>query len=130
MLVGPGGVVKLADFGLVKSTQAMGRTTAPGQVVGTYRYMSPEQALGEPVDARTDWYALGALLYELLCGRPAFPQTQPAQLVDAIGRHAPPPPQALLPEVDPPLADLALALLSKRPEDRPGLGGVVRVVGR
>jgi serine/threonine protein kinase len=129
VLVDQAGVVKLADFGLVKDTHDPAMMTAPGQVVGTYRYMSPEQARGEPVDARSDWYAFGAVLYELLCGRPVFPMKQPAQLVDAILNRPPVEPVVLVPEVEPALAGLAMRLLAKAPGGRPGAPQVRAVLG-
>ncbi len=129
VLVNAAGVVKLADFGLVKDTHDPALMTAPGQVVGTYRYMSPEQARGEPVGARSDWYAFGAVLYELLCGRPIFPMKQPAQLVDAILHRPPVAPAVLVPEVEPRLAGLAMSLLAKSPEERPEGAEVCRFLG-
>jgi serine/threonine protein kinase/tetratricopeptide (TPR) repeat protein len=69
--------IKVLDFGLARPSAAADHDTSPaltreGAVLGTPRYMSPEQALGQPVDARTDLFAAGALLYEMLAGRPAF----------------------------------------------------------
>ncbi len=118
VLVAPGGCAKLVDFGLVKVARSGGDTTAAGHLVGTYRYMSPEQARSGPVDGRSDLYALGSVLFEMLCGRPPFAQRQVTALLEAIVHEPPPAPATLNPEVDPALADLAWDLLRKNPEER------------
>jgi serine/threonine-protein kinase len=71
VLVPPGRPVKVTDFGIAKATGG-DDLTRTGAVMGTARYLSPEQVNGKPTDARTDVYALGLLLYEMLCGRPPF----------------------------------------------------------
>ncbi|MEX1007038.1 MAG: protein kinase [Acidimicrobiia bacterium] len=71
VLVPPAGPVKVADFGIAKATGA-DDLTRTGTVMGTARYLAPEQVNGKPTDARTDVYGLGLLLYEMLCGRPPF----------------------------------------------------------
>jgi serine/threonine protein kinase len=118
ILVAEGGCAKLVDFGLVKVRSREGNTTATGHVVGTWRYMSPEQARGEPVDGRSDLYALGSVLFEMLCGQPPFAHTQTAALLQAIVHRAPPTPESLNPEADPLLSKIAMRLLRKDPEDR------------
>src|SRR3546814_4151575 len=65
------GRVKVTDFGIAKAV-AEADLTSPGLMVGTAKYLAPEQVRGEPVDARTDLYRLGVVLYEMLCGRPPF----------------------------------------------------------
>lgn len=80
------GTVKLLDFGVAKAIDAWmpeQKITGAGMTVGTPRYMSPEQAEGRPVDARTDVYATGQMLWEMLAGRPAFDETDPYELVQA-----------------------------------------------
>ena len=88
---------KVLDFGLAKLTQraptdaTASFATLPGTVVGTLAYMSPEQAEGKPVDARSDVFSLGAVLYEMLSGRRPFAHTSDLGLVAAILRDDPPP---------------------------------------
>ncbi|HYH27732.1 MAG TPA: Stk1 family PASTA domain-containing Ser/Thr kinase [Actinomycetota bacterium] len=72
VLVTPEGVVKMADFGLARALAESRVTTAPGTVTGTVQYLAPEQIEGEPADQRTDLYATGIVLYELLVGRVPF----------------------------------------------------------
>jgi serine/threonine-protein kinase len=117
--------VKLLDFGLVKSQTGDAKVepglTAPNMVAGTPAYLSPEGALGEPVDPRTDIYALGCVAYWMLTGRPVFEGQGVVQLM-ARHIHTPPEPPSLysLFQIPADLEELVLACLSKRPEDRPG----------
>jgi len=107
--------VRIMDFGLVKVVDEAVHITLHGKVVGTYRYMAPEQAQGGPVDHRADLYSLGVILFELVCGRPPFAAQRPGQLwQDIISRPAPAV-RALNPGADPRLARIAERLLAKNP---------------
>jgi len=118
VLVRDDGCAKLVDFGLVKSTESSGNTTAAGHLVGTYRYMSPEQARGEPVDPRSDLWSLGCVLHEMLCGQLPFQQQQNLELLRAIVHEAPPAAERLNPGSDPVLCHVASRLLQKDPARR------------
>jgi eukaryotic-like serine/threonine-protein kinase len=123
----------LVDFGLAKRmTDA--EITDHGHVVGTYRYMSPEQARGEPLDRRSDLYSLGATLYELLAGKAPFTHRNQLELLEAIIYQEPPEIARINPGAPAALARLAERLLQKSAEDRPQNAAEValllRVIGR
>jgi serine/threonine protein kinase/Tol biopolymer transport system component len=92
--------------------------TREGAVVGTFQYMAPEQLEGRDVDARTDVFAFGALLYETVTGRRAFEGTSPASLIAAILEHEPRPVAELQPLAPPALDWLIRGCLEKKPDDR------------
>ena len=124
ILLGKRGVCVL-DFGVAKVLASSAESTAThastgsGQLVGTPRYMSPEQCLGQRVGARSDLYSLGVLLYEMLAGRPPFVDPlQSALLVKQATAPAPPLPR-LRQDIPRSLALAIHTLLAKRPEDRP-----------
>ena len=114
------GTAKLTDFGAAKRERPDAQAlTAHGQTVGTPRYMAPEQINGDPVDARTDLWALGATLYEMLAGRPAFQAGSLAKLYLGILQEAPPRLDELRPGLPPELTRLVERLLAKAADDRP-----------
>ncbi len=105
---------RIMDFGLVKhAEEAVEPLTGTGRVVGTYRYMSPEQAQGHPVDGRADLYSLGVILYELLAASPPFTAQDPGALWHAILHRRPTPLVQVNPGVDPDLAAIAERCLEK-----------------
>lgn len=116
-----GSVLKLVDFGIARTVAATTQAdlTAPSTVVGTPGYVSPEQAKGGVVDARSDLYALGCVLFALLTGHPPFSGDTPLQTLSQHV-HAPVPDLAALrPDIPPALAGAVTALLAKDPEARP-----------
>jgi hypothetical protein len=112
--------VKVLDFGAAKVLTGTGALalTGVGMVIGTPEYMSPEHAGGLPVDARTDLYSLGVVLYELLTGTKPFTGATPTAIIVQQLSKAPPPLDAAL-GVPPGLAALVFELLAKKPFDRP-----------
>lgn len=110
------GVVKLADFGIAKVADAHSSTS--GLIVGTPSYMSPEQALGRPLDGRSDIFSLGSILYEMVTGERAFPGEHATTVIYKIVHEAPIPVAALQPGIDPELEGMVLKAIAKRPGDR------------
>ena len=133
ILLGKRGVCVL-DFGVAKvlassaESTATNASTGSGQLIGTPRYMSPEQCLGQRVGARSDLYSLGVLLYEMLAGRPPFVDPlQSALLIKQATAPAPPLPR-LRPDIARPLALAVHTLLAKRPDDRPRTAAVAKTL--
>jgi eukaryotic-like serine/threonine-protein kinase len=114
-----GGQVKVMDFGIARAvSDAQATMTQTAQVIGTAQYLSPEQARGERVDARSDLYSTGCLLYELLTGRPPFLGDSPVAIAYQHVRENPVPPSRVDPEV-PQWADaIVLRAMAKDPRDR------------
>jgi serine/threonine protein kinase len=126
--------VCVLDFGVAKvlatsaaadalSTHA---TTGSGFIVGTPRYMSPEQCIGQKVGARSDLYSVGVLLYEMLAGQPPFTDVLPSAVLVKQATMAPPPLPKLRQNIPRPLAVAVHTLLAKRPEDRPNDAAAAR----
>ncbi len=127
IVVTPKGRVKVLDFGLAKllrpvtheeaTAESFGQTQA-GTAMGTVPYMSPEQLRGEAVDARTDLYAAGAVLYEMATGRRTFSETQAPRLIESILHQPPQPPREVNGRVSAGLESLILKALEKEPARR------------
>src|SRR5262245_25319488 len=125
------GIVKVLDFGLAKLTEPAApaidtqaptlqrvTNTVSGVVMGTPRYMSPEQARGEKLDARTDIFSLGVMLYEMVAGRAPFSGTTPGEVIAAILRDEPPPLAECAPDAPRELEKIIGRSLSKERAER------------
>jgi eukaryotic-like serine/threonine-protein kinase len=113
------GDVKVMDFGIARAVADQSATmTATSAVIGTAQYLSPEQARGETVDARSDLYSTGCLLYELLTGRPPFVGDSPVSVAYQHVREEPLPPSSLDPDVPPAVDAIVMRALTKDREDR------------
>ena len=125
VMVAEDGSVKVLDFGIAR---AMGTTTLThsSAVLGTAAYMSPEQAVGEPADERSDVYSLGCVLYALLAGHPPFTGEGSAAILNQHASIAPRPPRAENRHVSPGLSALVMEMLAKSPGDRPQSAADVR----
>lgn len=122
------GQVKVLDFGLAKTANATSIEpdkaetkrilTAPGLILGTVPYMSPEQLRGEAVDVRSDIFSFGVVIYEMLSGQPAFQRTTDAETIGAILHEQPPELSSIDPNLPEPLAELVRKCLAKDVEQR------------
>jgi serine/threonine-protein kinase len=116
-----GDFVKVVDFGLAKMKESTGPSiTSPGIVCGTPEYMSPEQGRGDALDARSDLYAVGVILYQLLTGHLPFEAESPTQVVLMHLSSVPADPRKVAPDrmIGDPFVDVVLRALSKEPKDR------------
>jgi hypothetical protein len=124
--------VKVADFGIAKAAATGGDLTANGCLLGTPKYISPEQVQGQEPDARADLYSVGVVMFEMLAGRPPFQASSDMATALAHVQQAAPRLDHLRPDLPPGLAELVCALLVKDPDQRVGsalaLGGALEVV--
>jgi CheY-like chemotaxis protein len=118
LLLDDAGVLKVMDFGVARLAERTTSVTEAGLVLGTPAYMPPEQLMAEQVDARSDLYAAGVVLYECLTGQPPFQASTVMSLVAKLLTQEAQPPESLNSEVPPALSALVLRLLAKKPEDR------------
>jgi eukaryotic-like serine/threonine-protein kinase len=116
--------VKIADFGIARVIDAPTLTEA-GTLLGTATYISPEQSRGEPVTPATDVYAFGAVLYQMLTGRPPFEGTDWLEVAAMHATHEPPPISSLRPDAPPDLVNVAERALAKQARDRPADGNAL-----
>jgi eukaryotic-like serine/threonine-protein kinase len=119
VMLTPAGEVKVMDFGIARALADSSSTmTQTAAVVGTAQYLSPEQARGEQVDARSDLYSTGVLLFELLTGRPPFVGDSPVAVAYQHVREEPPAPSEFDPEISPELDAICAKALAKSTADR------------
>ncbi|MEE1795156.1 protein kinase [Streptomyces sp. BE308] len=119
VIITDSGAVKVMDFGIARALHgAQSTMTQTGMVMGTPQYLSPEQALGKAVDHRSDLYATGCLLYELLALRPPFTGETPLSVVYQHVQDIPVPPSEVSDVVPPELDGMVMRSLAKDPDDR------------
>ena len=116
VLVDEEGRVKVTDFGIARAGAS--EMTEVGSIIGTAQYLSPEQARGAPVDARSDLYSVGVVLYELLTGEAPYNGETPVEIAMKHLSAVPEPPSVKRPEVPPELDAVVLRALAKNPDDR------------
>ncbi|MGH3507780.1 MAG: Stk1 family PASTA domain-containing Ser/Thr kinase [Nocardioidaceae bacterium] len=119
VMLTPSGDVKVMDFGIARAVSDSSATmTQTAAVVGTAQYLSPEQARGEQVDARSDLYSAGCLLYELLTGRPPFVGDSPVSVAYQHVREEAPPPSTFDPEITSAMDAITMKALAKPVDER------------
>ena len=121
------GAVQVMDFGIARAVADNAATvTQTAAVIGTAQYLSPEQARGENVDARSDVYSTGVLLFELITGHPPFTGDSPVAVAYQHVRENPPPPSTINPDVPPELDAIVLKAMAKNPANRYQSAGEMR----
>jgi eukaryotic-like serine/threonine-protein kinase len=120
VLLTPDGEVKVTDFGIARAVNTEESLTQTGAVMGTAAYFSPEQAEGKVVDARSDIYSLGVVLYEMCVGKPPFTGDSPVAVASKHVRDAPVLPRAANPAVPAALEAVVMKAMAKNPDDRYG----------
>jgi serine/threonine protein kinase len=119
IMISKTGAVKVVDFGIARAlTESGNRLTQTAAVIGTAHYLSPEQANGDTVDARSDVYSLGCVLYEILTGEPPFVGDSPVAVAYQHVRYDPVPPSRRHHGISPGLDAVVLKALAKNPENR------------
>ncbi|MGI5126634.1 Stk1 family PASTA domain-containing Ser/Thr kinase [Pseudonocardia sp. CA-107938] len=118
IMINRAGAVKVMDFGIARALGEGQNVTQTAAVIGTAQYLSPEQARGEAVDARSDVYAAGCVLFELLTGEPPFTGDSPVAVAYQHVREDPRRPSELNPSIPPELDAVVLKALSKNPANR------------
>jgi len=119
IMLRPDGYVKVLDFGLAKLVdEASLKDSTTGGVMGTLLYISPEQARGQQPDARSDLYSLGAVMYEMLTGRPPVIGDNFLEMAMSIASRRPDPPSSIVPGIPPEIDQIVLKALEKEPSAR------------
>jgi serine/threonine protein kinase/beta-lactam-binding protein with PASTA domain len=118
IMISKTGAVKVMDFGIAKALADASSVTQTAAVIGTAQYLSPEQARGEKVDARSDVYSLGCVLYEMLTGEPPFTGDSPVAVAYQHVREDPIPPSQRHSDITPELDAVVLKALAKNPDNR------------
>jgi serine/threonine-protein kinase len=118
IMISKTGAVKVMDFGIARALADASSVTQTAAVIGTAQYLSPEQARGEKVDARSDVYSLGCVLYEILTGEPPFIGDSPVAVAYQHVREDPIPPSERHPAISPELDAVVLKSLAKNPDNR------------
>jgi eukaryotic-like serine/threonine-protein kinase len=118
IMISKAGAVKVMDFGIARALADANSVTQTAAVIGTAQYLSPEQARGEKVDARSDVYSLGCVLYEILTGEPPFVGDSPVAVAYQHVREDPVPPSQRHNDISPELDAVVLKALAKNPDNR------------
>lgn len=119
LLLDADGVLKVMDFGIARLAERTSTVTQTGMVIGTPAYMAPEQLLAEAVDARSDLYSAGIVLYECLTGALPFDAGSPIALIAKVLNTVPAAPADIVPGTPAPLSSLVMRLISKEADERP-----------